>query len=216
MIYHPCLNELGNPEPIHQPTVAGPLQAWHEADQLATAIPESPMPHQVNGIVIGRWSAAPRSTAAWEALAEAAQFAEPEFVLPAGTGKAAAGAVVVEADGRVWVVSPTNQFGGYRNTFAKGTREAGMSLRATAIKEAYEEAGLQIELTAFLVDVDRTTSRCRFYLARRIGGDPAAMGWESQAVHLVPRAVLGSFVAHAKDAPVVRALWDHLDEPPGL
>jgi ADP-ribose pyrophosphatase YjhB (NUDIX family) len=104
---------------------------------------------------------------------------------PPGSKIPAAGAVVVEPDGRVWLVSPTNQHGGAQATFPKGTVTT-LSLGATALKEVFDKTGLQIELMTHLLDVDRTTSFTRYYLARRIGGTPAAMGWRSQAVHLVP------------------------------
>lgn len=206
MIFHPCLNEQGIPQPIHHPHHPSPLAAWARADQLATTVPRALMPEQINGIEIAPWSSVPCNPMEWEAEAAGMPFTEPPFTLPAGISKAAAGAVIREADGRVWLVSPTNGFGGYRNTFAKGTQEPGISLRATALKEAYEEAGLRISLSAFLVDVLRTTSYCRFYLARRVGGNPADMGWESQAVHLAPRGELAAFAGHPMDEPVLQAL----------
>ena len=49
--------------------------------------------------------------------------------------------VILEDDGRVWVVHPSNGFGGYPATFPKGTLDPGMLLRAAAIREAYEESG---------------------------------------------------------------------------
>ena len=69
--------------------------------------------------------------------------------------------VVVEDDGRVWVVSPSNAFGGYVNTFPKGKLDPGMGLRANALKEGFEESGLQVVLTGFLCDSVRSTSVCR-------------------------------------------------------
>jgi hypothetical protein len=32
------------------------------------------------------------------------------------------------------------------------------------------------------------------------------MGWESQAVHLVPRALLADFLTHPNDLPLLQAL----------
>jgi hypothetical protein len=46
----------------------------------------------------------------------------------------------------------------------------------------------------------------RYYLARRVGGSPADMSWESQAVHLVPKAELSKFLNHAADADLLNAL----------
>jgi hypothetical protein len=42
----------------------------------------------------------------------------------------------------------------------------------------------------------------RLYLAKRVGGTPAAVGWESQAVRLVPRAMLDTVASHKNDAPI--------------
>ena len=51
---------------------------------------------------------------------------------------ASAGVVVTEPDGRVWVVQPNNQFGGYKNTFPKGTVRPGESLQETAAREVWK------------------------------------------------------------------------------
>jgi len=110
---------------------------------------------------------------------------------------------VVEPDGRVWVVAPTNAYLGTRATFPKGK---GTDLKATALKEVFEESGLRVELTGFLADSTRTTSRTRYYLARRVGGSPAAMGWESQAVLLVPVGQLRNVLNLSLDHPTVDAL----------
>jgi 8-oxo-dGTP pyrophosphatase MutT (NUDIX family) len=116
----------------------------------------------------------------------------------------------LEDDGRVWLVSPTNGFGGYAATFPKGRVDPGSSLQHTAVREVFEEAGLLVRLEAHLIDVPRTQTYTRYYLARRIGGCPSAMGWETQAVHLVPAARLADVATHANDTPVIRALIDWL------
>ena len=81
-----------------------------------------------------------------------------------------------------------------------------MSLRATAIREAWEECGLRVVLGGFLADVVRSQSKTRYYRARRVGGRPADMGWESQAVSLVPRTQLGEVLVNPNDAPLVALL----------
>lgn len=85
-----------------------------------------------------------------------------------------------------------------------------MSLQATAIREAYEEAGLQVQLTRFLVDVPRSTSYTRYYLAHRITGYPGNMGWESQAVMLIPVDILPEVLTNKNDAPIIKALQEPL------
>jgi len=58
--------------------------------------------------------------------------------------------VIVEPDGRVWVVRPSNGYAGYTATFPKGRVEKGLPRQANAIREAYEKAGLKVEITGFL------------------------------------------------------------------
>ena len=113
--------------------------------------------------------------------------------------------MILEPDGRVWLYEPTNHYGSYQRTFPKGTVDAGDSFEATAAREAFEETGLLVEIGAFLIDSDRSLSVTRFYLAHRIGGCPSAMGWEAQAVWLVPMADLHTHAASEYDAPVVQA-----------
>jgi hypothetical protein len=81
-----------------------------------------------------------------------------------------------------------------------------MSLRGNALKEGFEESGLRVVLTGFLCDSIRSTSVTRYYAARRVGGNPARMSWETQAVHLVPPALLVQFAKHPNDNVVLQAL----------
>lgn len=173
------------------------------------------MPDALCEIRVRSWMDVPIDSASWERLAEASFLDEPPFEASIGK-KAASGAVVIEKDGRTWVVSPTNQFGGYSNTFPKGKIDPRkkLSLQANALKEVYEEAGLHVELIDFLCDSERDTSTTRYYLARRIGGNPADMGWESQAVHLVPHSQLMRVISHENDAQVLRALNEKVSFQP--
>ena len=43
-------------------------------------------------------------------------------------------------------------------------------------------------------------------MGRRIGGDPSDMGWEAQAVCLMPVALLPQYVEHASDVQVIEAI----------
>jgi 8-oxo-dGTP pyrophosphatase MutT (NUDIX family) len=196
-ISHPCLNDELELVTIHRPSLPTPLASWDDPVVCATVTPGGAMPAVLNGV-------APAPCVLALPGADDA-IAEPAFILPQGM-KAAAGAVVVEEDGRVWLVSPTNGFGGYAATFPKGRVDPGGSLQHTAVREVFEEAGLLVRLEAHLVDVPRTQTYTRYYLARRIGGCPSAMGWETQAVHLVPLARLPEVASHANDTPVIRAL----------
>lgn len=203
--WHPRLDEDGKLVKLAKPSTPTAQSTWMAADALAVVIPEGPMPASLHGLAFAPWRDAPRDDKGWEILAEKARVDEPAFALSTGK-KAAAGVVVLEPDGRAWAVAPSNAFGNYPATFPKGTRDKGMSLKATALREAFEEAGLQVELTGFLLDVTRSTSDTRYYLARRVGGHPAKMGWESQAVMLVPIDLLKSVLTNPNDAPIMEAL----------
>ena len=66
--------------------------------------------------------------------------------------------------------------------------------------------GLQVRLRKHLVDVKRSQSYTRYFLAERVGGNPANMGWESQAVMLVPVAQLAQVLNSPNDVPIIDAL----------
>ncbi|MNO78543.1 NUDIX domain protein [compost metagenome] len=157
---------------------------------MATFVPDGDVPASLNGVPLRAWKDYPRTNEGWDYVEGVDdELYEPPFHLTPGK-KAASGVVIEEPDGRVWLVAPTNQFGGYEASFPKGTAEPDLSLQANAIKEAFEECGLKVEITGFIGDFERTTSKARLYRARRVGGTPIAMGWESQAVHLVPKGLL--------------------------
>jgi 8-oxo-dGTP pyrophosphatase MutT (NUDIX family) len=206
-IYHLRLNEQGKKVLLSQPSVESNLALIRDAGTTVTFVPGSVLEHSLNGVDLASWGPADLDTI-WTELASPA-VVEPPYVLPTGM-QPAAGAVVVETDGRVWLVSPSNGYGGYRVTFPKGRLEDGLSLQATAIKEAWEEAGLRIELTNYLGDFTRTQTFTRFYIARRVGGHPADMGWESQAVHLVPMSQAYGLLHRSTDRDVLNALITHM------
>ncbi|OPF61895.1 NUDIX hydrolase [Hydrogenophaga sp. H7] len=204
---HPRKDDAGRQVELKAPSAPTSLESWGDPLERATVIPDGPMPARLNGIDVVSWIGAPTDTAAWATLAiqQTEVFTEPPMM--SAPGKAAAsGVVILEGNGRVWVVSPSNQHGGYVNTFPKGKLDPGMGLRANALKEGFEESGLQVILTGFLCDSVRSTSVTRYYTAKRVGGHPADMCWESQAVHLVPRDQLKSFVTHPNDQVVLQAL----------
>lgn len=206
---HPFPDDDGRPVAIRQPSTPTPLSCWEDAQQLATVIPGGPLPPALNGIPFATWAGAPGTAEAWSACAMEAALDEPPFLLPPGMA-AAAGAVILEDDGRVWLVAPSNGFGGYAATFPKGRVDPGASLQCASVREAYEESGLQVRIEAFLLDARRTQTYTRYYIARRTGGSPACMGWESQAVHLAPLDRLRQVAAHPNDAAVIAALENWL------
>lgn len=204
---HPRTDDAGQPVELETPSRPTALASWDDPGQIATVVPDGPMPQSLNGIALAAWTGVPNKASGWLELAaqNAGAFADPPMLSAPGK-PAASGVVILESDGRVWVVSPSNQYGDYVNTFPKGKLDPGMGLRANALKEAFEESGLQVILTGFLCDSVRSTSVTRYYTARRVGGHPGDMGWESQAVHLVPRELLSSVVAHPNDQGVLQAL----------
>lgn len=200
---HVRVDDQGRPVTIHKPHQPSTIEAWRNPGVVSTATPDCSMPVEINGVPVSSWPSAPDDSAAWEMLTNS-QMMEPKFLEVDGK-LPAAGVVVVEGDGRVWVTCPTNAYGGYAATFPKG-RCGTASLQATAIREAWEEVGLRVELIDHLADVVRTETVTRYYIGRRVGGDPSLMGWESQAVQLVPIDALRGVVAHPNDASVLAAL----------
>lgn len=202
---HPRPDDHGKMVTIHHPSAPSPLEAFDEPKQMAVIPPDGPTPEQLNGIALTQWDSVPATLTAWVHVNGQADIHEPPF-LPKPGKKLSAGVVVIEPDGRFWAVAPSNAFGGYKATFPKGTIDPGMTPQATAIREAFEESGLQVEITGWIGDFERTTSVTRYYFARRIGGAPSAMGWESQAVMLVPKDKLYAVLHHANDHKLLDAL----------
>jgi ADP-ribose pyrophosphatase YjhB (NUDIX family) len=195
-VHHPDLNDSGKMVPIYSPSSATGPGTWLDPAAVAVAIPGGhiDLPPELNGIRFSPWLGAPVEIDEWaDVPGQMLDLVEPKLSVPKGR-KAAAGVVIHEDDGRIWLVDPTNAFGGYESSFPKGTVEPDISLQANAIKEAFEETGLQVEITGLLGDYDRSTSVSRFYHARRVGGTPADMGWESQSVRLVPPGMLYEFL----------------------
>lgn len=193
---HPEPDDNGRPVRIRDPHKDSLVSDWDSPTRTATVTPGSEYLDS-HPMFRGHQS---RSDAFQKHL----EFDEPPIHNPSGK-PLSAGVIIHEGDGRVWVVHPTNQFGGYSATFPKGRVEHGLSPRETAIKEAEEESGLKVALTGHAADVERSTTFSRYYHAKRIGGHPKDMGWESQAVSLVPKDQLDSVVDHPNDAALVRA-----------
>lgn len=188
--HHPKMSDDGKPVIVKKPSHPSAPSTWHNPNAVATFVPGGDTPLSINGVPLRAWKDHPRTAEGWDYVDGVDDdLDEPPFHLPKGK-KAASGVIIEEPDGRVWLIAPTNQYGGYQASFPKGTAEEGLSLQANAIKECFEESGLKVEITGFIGDYERTTSVARFYKAKRVGGLPTAMGWESQAVHLVPKGNL--------------------------
>ena len=156
-VYHPQPNEHGEPVLIGSPSLPTAVATWLDPAQVATVIPLGALPPILSGVPFAPWIDVPATHAEWAAVAGRADIAEPVFeLLPSRSP--AAGVVIVEDDGRVWAVSPSNRFGGYDTTFPKGRVDPGVNLQATAIREAFEESGLRVKILAHLGAPDRRQS----------------------------------------------------------
>ena len=203
-IEHPMPKEDGTPAMIHEPSTPTPMESWGDKNSIATVVPGGPMPDSLNGVPFKSWDDAPDAPEAWDEVeGQDPYLDEPPFE---SLGKPAAGVVIEEPDGRVWVIHPTNKFGGYEGCFPKGRLEEGINLQASAIKEAYEESGLKVAITGYLMDVERSVTTARYYTARRVGGTPSDMGWESQSTSLVPRSKLYDVLNSPNDHGLAEAL----------
>lgn len=200
--YHPKKDDKGKPMPIYNPSTASSEDTWGDEHSIATFTPGSAVPDELNGIKFAPWGDHPRTDGGWDYVEGLMRdLDEPVMHIPAGKSPAA-GVIIEEPDGRVWAVHPTNGFAGYKTTFPKGRADDDLSLQATAIKECFEESGLKVEITGYIGDVERGLTMTRYYRARRVGGTPTDMGWETQAVSLVPKGEVQGFVNHAYDKEV--------------
>lgn len=95
------------------------------------------------------------------------------------------GVIVEEPDGRVWICEVANHYDGLEHSWSKGRIESGLTSQQNAIKEAYEELGLQVEITGHIMDYVGGYTTSRYYTARRTGGSPHDAGWETDNVKLV-------------------------------
>jgi ADP-ribose pyrophosphatase YjhB (NUDIX family) len=206
-VFHPKKDDKDRLVRLHSPSTASPLDSWLDPRKVASVVPGGLMPVELNGVPFRAWTEAPNEEDDWAQVdgQHGGLFDEPIFT-PTPGKRTAAGVVIEEADNRVWVVHPSNAFGGYEATFPKGTLGCNSTLQATAIMEAFEESGLQVVITGYFADSERSQSKTRYYFARRICGSPADMGWESQKVSLIPLSMLGDILTHPNDAPLVRAL----------
>jgi 8-oxo-dGTP pyrophosphatase MutT (NUDIX family) len=188
MIFHPHKTEQGEPVEIKNPDQPTPSYTWNDSNQVARWTPGSAAPSKYEPCF----------------RQDPTQFIEePRFIQKKPF--VSAGLILVESDMRVWIITPTNHFAGYRFTFPKGLHDCS-TLQHTAVKETFEETGLLGTITHLLGDYERSRSQTRFYVGRRIGGSPAEMGWETQSVSLIQLQKLYNFVHTDTDLQVVEDL----------
>lgn len=205
---HPAgLDDKGNPVTVNYPTKPSSKDTWGNKDATATFVPGGDAPSTLNGVSMKSWSPPKEG---WHAVGGNNERLEALFPFdrPSDGKSTGAGVLIVEPDGRIWLTKPTNEFGGYKQTYPKGTVESGLTMQQNAIKEAYEETGLKIKITGVLGDYDRTTSRARMYIAEREGGTPKDMGWESQAVRLSSMKDAKTLLNMSHDKKILQDLED--------
>lgn len=179
-----------------------PTDAPKTTGKSVTYTKKSPPPAELHGLAFKSWKA-PKTNEDWETLVGDG-VDEPDLPLIPKGFKQGAGVFIKEPDGRIWLIKPTNGFGGYKYTWPKGGVEKGMSLQGTAIKEAYEETGLHVELTGYAGDMEHDVteswrSHARYYYAKRVGGTPTDASWESEGVALVQPDELHNFLNKTVD-----------------
>jgi 8-oxo-dGTP pyrophosphatase MutT (NUDIX family) len=135
----------------------------------------------------------------------------------AAKGLISAGTVIIDPSGRVLLRRPTNGYGGYAWTFAKGRVDSGESFEATAARETKEETGWACEIGAAIGDFVGDTSVTRFFLATPLvfvsAPDPdetEATAWVSRddAEALIRRS--STAIGRARDLAVLSAAYEVL------
>ncbi len=200
---HRQKNEAGHVVTVEHPTSPSATPTWRDRDATAVFVPHCTVSGVINNLAFS--SIKPPSTLdGWRQLkTRAVDFKEPEFKFSNHLAPAS-GAIIFEPDGRLWITEPTNHPFGATHAFPKGKLESGLNLRTNALKEVYEETGLIVEFHGFIGDYDRTTSRTRYYLAKRTGGTPSDMGWESQSVKLAKITEAERLLSNAVDTAILR------------
>jgi ADP-ribose pyrophosphatase YjhB (NUDIX family) len=165
---------------------------------------KSPKP----GLVLNGVALAPAERGFWKGATDQALG---ETSWPASSKSRSTGAVVIEPDGRLWVYEPSGHYGGYQHTFPKGRVEKGLTAQQTALKEVFEETGLQVRLTGFLGHFEGDTTITRYYVARRVGGAPWTAHWEAAKVKLVTPAAAKKMLNKQRDQDILAALLKQLE-----
>lgn len=110
------------------------------------------------------------------------------------------GGVLIDALDRVLLREPTNHYGHYIWTFAKGGPHPGETPEQTALREVLEETGYEAEIVRALAgEFVGDTSVTRFYLMRpkQVVQSP---GWETAAICWVSQIEAEALIRQTKSA----------------
>ncbi len=145
------------------------------------------------------------------------------FEATKSTKRLSAGVVMVEPDGRIWILAPRGEWAGYQNTHIKGGVDAGETPAMAAVREMREEAGFSVELDSYLGDYMNTdrTQVTRMYIGHRVGGGPLwAKVKETEQIRLVAAdeakvMLTRRHLPDARDQAILADAVDALNGSPG-
>lgn len=216
--WHPALPE--GEFAIHMPTTPSPPSLWPRTDISLVFVPGAPAPAMLNGIPM-RSATPPADRQAW--LAHYIEDIAVDVPYPLGfasNGRPTAGVVIFEGwpVPRMWLVVPTNQYGG-RVTLPQGGADEGEPIPVAGLREFFEETGLFARLRGVVGDFGleydptprelraSTSNDTRFLWGDRTGGTVRDAGWETQALILATYHDALRLLERARDRAVVRAAW---------
>jgi len=216
--WHPALPE--GEFAIHMPTTPTPPSLWQRTDISLVFVPGAPAPAMLNGIPM-RSVAPPADAHAW--LVHCMEDIAVDAPYPLGfasNGRPTAGVVIFEGwpVPRIWLVVPSNQYGG-RVTLPQGGVDADEPPPVAGLRELFEESGLFARLRGVVGDFGleydptprefraATSNYIRFFWGDRTSGTVRDAGWETQAVILATYHDALRLLERPRDRAVVRAAW---------
>jgi 8-oxo-dGTP pyrophosphatase MutT (NUDIX family) len=150
-----------------------------------------PEPGVLNGIPF-----APAPPKFWEKTRDV-DVGEPPPARPVNR----AGVLIREPDGRIWIVQPTNGFGNRKHTLPGGGVEPGLTDQQNALKEVWEETGLQVKITGYAGDFEDSNNgnNGRLYIGERVGGAP----WDAKVESFIVSRKTGNPAAESETVTLV-------------